>query len=964
MDVTASARAPTAPNLAQQVDYAEIDKIRALTHEYSVGLAADAVLTMIWELKASFDAYESSEPDRAIAIAGAVEQLAEASMDPSCLAVAAWTRGMADQLEGDLPASLEHLEQAEAAFVALKLPSVAAETLISKLFSLAMLGRYDEALRAGLRARAIFLSHGDSLAAGKVEQNLGNIYFRRDEYRKAEQLYRTAKKRFVEIGDPKQLAQIDNCLASALTWQQKFQAALAHYDQALARAAEAGLQVTQAEIESNLGGLMLFQGRYDRALDYLERARRRYMAMGLDHEAAISEKELAEAYLELNLIPEALALLERLVPTFEELGMQAELAGTFTSFARACIGSQRLAEAQAALATANSLYRQEQNALGIAYTELVEVQRRLAVGEFAAAIELAYEAEQSLEEGNAKEWLLRLRTLRAAAHRQLGEEGVGDALLAATLAEAQEHGYPQIELRCLVALGTHALTCGRRNMARRMLTAAIGKFEMLRATLPSEEFRLSFRSDQASLFDGLIALAIEEGRVEEALQLVERARSYTLLELANGSIPVAQQPRDSFEAALLERLAEQRSELNWFYHQLNRMPLVDEAPSEAAVGQLRLAANRREQEIATIVRQLRQRNDEQEFSAQIAIDTPGVGVALLELQRRLADDTVLVEYYGAGDRLLAFVVTGRDIRIVELAPSLSQLEQTVHQLRFQIDTLRHGGVHVERHLLKLTERCNHYLQQLYSALIEPLMPYVQGLRLAVVPFGALHYVPFQALHSGRHHLIEEVEVCVAPSAGVLLFCLEQARSRPQRVVLIGAPDERAPLLEREIAALHELIPAAEVRIGEAATVAAVQKLAPEADVLHLACHGQFRPDNPMFSALHLADGWLTARDAYDLRLRCSLVTLSACETGINAVTPGDELLGLVRGFLAAGAPALLVSLWPVDDATTVQFMQHFYTAWLGGATLAGAHRAAQCALLAQSPHPFYWSPFVLFGRWY
>ncbi len=208
-----------------------------------------------------------------------------------------------------------------------------------------------------------------------------------------------------------------------MTWQQKFQAALAHYDQALARAADAGLQVTQAEIESNLGGLMLFQARYDRALDYLERARRRYMAMGLDHEAAISEKELAEAYLELNLIPEALALLERLLPTFEELGMQAELAGTFTSFARACIGSQRLAEAQAALATAASLYRQEQNALGIAYTELVEVQRRLAVGEYGAALELAYMAEQALVEGNAREWLLRLRTLRATAHRQLGEDG-------------------------------------------------------------------------------------------------------------------------------------------------------------------------------------------------------------------------------------------------------------------------------------------------------------------------------------------------------------------------------------------------------------------------------------------------------------------------------------------------------------------------------------------------------------
>jgi CHAT domain-containing protein len=95
-----------------------------------------------------------------------------------------------------------------------------------------------------------------------------------------------------------------------------------------------------------------------------------------------------------------------------------------------------------------------------------------------------------------------------------------------------------------------------------------------------------------------------------------------------------------------------------------------------------------------------------------------------------------------------------------------------------------------------------------------------------------------------------------------------------------------------------------------------------------------------------------------------LIVLSACETGINAITPGDELLGLVRGFLAAGAPALLVSLWPVDDATTVQFMSHFYTTWLAGASLAQAHRTAQRALLAQSPHPFYWSPFVLYGRWY
>ena len=826
-----------------------------MLQQHSAQLSAN----LAWELKASFDAYESSDPDRAIAVARTLQLLAEYTGDTDCAAVAAWTRGMADQLEGDLAASLSHLQQAETAFVQLDQPTQAAATLISKLFSLAMLGQYDEALRTGLRARSVFLSHGDWLSAGKVEQNLGNIYFRRDEYRKAEQLYRTARKRFVLADDPKQLAQIDNCLASALTWQHKFQDALDHYDLALARASNAGLQVTQAEIESNLGGLMLFQARYDRALDYLERARRRYAGLGLEHDAAISEKELAEAYLELNLIPEALALLQRLLPTFAELGMQADLAGAFTNFARACVGSQDYPAAQAALATARSLYEQEQNTLGIAHTELIEVQRLIAVKDYRHAVAISLQAEPAFVQGNAWEWLLRLRTLRAEAHHQLGEHQVSGELFAAALAEAQGRGYPQIELRCLVALGAFALANGARDDAKRLLDAGLGKFEALRALLPSEEFRLSFRSDQASLFDGLVALAMESGQAEEALQLVECARSHTLLELVNGTIPVALQPRDAFEAALLGQLADQRSELNWFYHQLNRLAAAEEQRSDATIAQLRHAANRREQEIAAIVRQLQLRSDGEHSDLGLSNTGPGARLPLHELQRRSDGDTALVEYYSLGGRLLAFVVTGDGTHIVPMLQPESQVEHLIHQLRFQVDTLRNGSQHLSRHLDRLTERCNHYLRQLYAALVEPLLHLVQGRRLVIVPYGALHYVPFHALHSGHRHLIEEVEVCVAPSAGVLHHCLQQTRGRPERVVLIGAPDERTPLLEREIAALHALMPNALVRVGATATLEAVRTLAPEADVLHLACHGQFRPDNPMFSALHLADGWLTAQ---------------------------------------------------------------------------------------------------------
>jgi CHAT domain-containing protein len=150
---------------------------------------------------------------------------------------------------------------------------------------------------------------------------------------------------------------------------------------------------------------------------------------------------------------------------------------------------------------------------------------------------------------------------------------------------------------------------------------------------------------------------------------------------------------------------------------------------------------------------------------------------------------------------------------------------------------------------------------------------------------------------------------------------------------------------------------------EAATTEALRKYSAGVEVLHLACHAQFRSDNPLFSSLRLSDGWFTARDAYELKLNCGLVTLSACETGMNTVAPGDELMGLARGFLSAGSATVLMSLWTVDDQATAELMVAFYEELARTNSPATALRNAQLKLLEQRPHPFFWSPFVLVGRW-
>jgi CHAT domain-containing protein len=150
-----------------------------------------------------------------------------------------------------------------------------------------------------------------------------------------------------------------------------------------------------------------------------------------------------------------------------------------------------------------------------------------------------------------------------------------------------------------------------------------------------------------------------------------------------------------------------------------------------------------------------------------------------------------------------------------------------------------------------------------------------------------------------------------------------------------------------------------------ATLSALRANAGDCAVLHLAAHAVFRPDEPLFSALHLNDGRLSTMDVFELELDCSLVTLSACETALGTMGAGDELMGLSRAFLYAGAPSLVLSLWKVEDRSTAALMDVFYRALRDGAGKAAALRRAQLALLhggGGHSAPYFWAPFELIGH--
>jgi CHAT domain-containing protein len=213
-------------------------------------------------------------------------------------------------------------------------------------------------------------------------------------------------------------------------------------------------------------------------------------------------------------------------------------------------------------------------------------------------------------------------------------------------------------------------------------------------------------------------------------------------------------------------------------------------------------------------------------------------------------------------------------------------------------------------------------------------------------------------------MLDEFEISYSLSSAVYTLC--QGRQRPgyRRALVMGFADTLIPEVEVEIqnvaGALRAKGVQSELLSGEEARQETFWSAAAGCDVLHLACHGMFRADNPMFSALKFADGWLTAADLLQLRLESSLVALSACESGRGYVLFGDEVIGLPRAFLGAGASSLLVSLWVVPDRTTADFMSYWYELLLSGLGRASALRTAQQAL-REHPHLLL-GPFILIDK--
>lgn len=330
------------------------------------------------------------------------------------------------------------------------------------------------------------------------------------------------------------------------------------------------------------------------------------------------------------------------------------------------------------------------------------------------------------------------------------------------------------------------------------------------------------------------------------------------------------------------------------------------------------------------------------------------------IRSALKPDEVLVEYHSLDDRLLAWTLRTDGLKGRTLALPRDKLAAQVDEFRQSI---------LERKPAALD-----HAAALHKALIEPL-GLAAGERLLIVPHGPLHYLPFQALRSSGAYLIETNPVAVAPSA-TLAVQLRQRREETQgRLIAFGnpeiEPDLALPGSQREVENLAKLFKNRQVYLLREASKPRFHESATNAPILHVAAHAEVDSIDPLHSRILLAkvsedSHFLEAREVYDMDFsRVSLVTLSACESGLGKIARGDEILGFTRSFLSAGASSLIVSLWPVADDSTELLMTTLYGELTKGADLQQAMQKAQVTVLKRREfaHPFFWAPFNVMGDW-
>ncbi len=864
-------------------------------------------------------------------------------------ALSAWAQ--AAMLGGDHRQALRIIRKAADLSLDAASPA-AAEIETLRAQALMHLERYDQAAAAIERARAGHDMRGDRKGLLWTTLVLADLAFRRDEYRAALRLFSDAERLVQGSEMPRVRAAIASNRANALEARNRFRAAERQFAIARELFESEGCAHTVAQVDYNAAYAEGLRGRFASALRRYSAVGDRFARLGDERHGAHVDLDRAEIFVRLNMPADAGAAAEQSEATFKRLRLTKEATQACQVVARAAALGGNVALAHERWERAARSFRR----LGLkerAYQCLVGRAELLrSAGDSRAAGRMASRAERARRGA----WqnpvsLAAVELLRARIDLDEGRPREALRRSAAVLDACRRAHAPCARIDAERVRWRALADMGETSAAIDAYRSAIEELESYRGGVPADEHMIAFLAGRAALYREIVELLAAAGRDRSAFEFVERAKSRALADALGGRD--GRRENATADGLLATRARHLRERLSAVYGRLMRRDDQGSARSARATQRALGQARSLERELTRVIRS--QRLGDATRVPLAAVSAP----TLAEVRETLEADTTLVEFFMTDAHLYTFVVTPTDLHVSRRPVSHAALRRLIEQLHF------HLAKHERPELAApdLVQRATRsVLSRLAAATLDDVAPHLHTRRLIIVPHGILHHVPFHALPWGDAYVTDRFEVLYAPSAAVYRFCgLQRDRARGAPAIL-ALPDEVAPAIENEARSLSERLGTNRVFVGDAATFDRLATEVRRARIVHIATHGMFRPDQPMLSSMRLADRWASLFDLDRLHVRSELIVLSCCESGTADVSGGDEIVGLTRGFLCAGAPALLASQWRVDDAVTTAFMTRFYGELERRGDAAEAHRAAMAAIRAQHPHPYYWAPFFLTGR--
>ena len=917
-------------------------------------------LEMVRALYAEVVRLSRVELKQAASVASTVRWLADRAGDAESRALAFRITGHVHYLKGKYQDALTQYDLALAEYTVLANELEIGLTINGALQTLIYLGRYDEAFAAAERARTIFSALGDRLRLARLDTNLGNVLHRQDRFEEALELYRRAYAAFAEVGSPQDVAITLRNMAVCHISLNDFRNALETYYGARTYCESNQMPLLVAEADYNIAYLHYLRGEYTRAIELYQATREHCIRLGDAYHQGLCDLDQAEMVLELNLSEEGAALAQSAYNTFRKLGTGYEAAKALANLA---VASNQLGDSPRALELfrrARQCFADEKNHVWCALTDLYQAIVLYQAGSRQEARTLCRRALHFFDDSPLSGKAVLCRLLLARIHLDRRELTAARIECTAAMLVLERFESPWLRYQAYFVLGQIAEACGYWQEAYGAYQEAHRKLETLRSHIKAEELKIAFLSDKVAVHESLVWMSsgLERPSADDAASFtyIEEAKSRTLADLIAfraQSLPAATRT----QPALVEQVRALREELNWYSRSIELTETRSWGPMKPDLELLTRRAQECEQRLTGALESLSRLD--REFTSLQA----GGSNTVEAIRAALPEDAALLEFYQAREIVYACVLDRRNLRVLPVAAA-RDVHRDMQLLRFQMSRLRHGAGHPAAFQQQIWDATQAHLRALYARLIQPVERFLDAAHLVVAPHSSLHYLPFAALAGEDGYLVDRFSISYAPSGSVFHLCATKEAGAAEGALVLGVPDPSAPRIEEEVAAVAESLPGAEVYLGAAATLEVLRTRGASSRLIHLATHGHFRQDNPMFSSIRLGDCNLSLYDLYQLNLSAELVTLSGCGTGLNVVVGGDELLGLVRGLLYAGAQCLQVTLWDVNDESTAEFMKLFYRELPKAANKALAMRNAMRELRETRPQPYYWAPFCLVGKYY